>query len=245
MKVKTGFTAAFFFISMMFAVAQEKVLTAGLQIRPFFSNKFFKTGPQQKDSSNVSFTLTPKGGYSAGGIIRYGISNTLSFETGINFIKRPHDVSLIKTVDNNEVNTVNTGFSSISYEIPANLLVFIQLSEKLFMDVALGASLDFYPSNLNTRGENFNHYSIRKNWMFPAVNASLGYEWRTEKSGFFYLGTSYHNPLNDIFITTIGYYENGKYQTGQQFLLSGNYLSIDFRYYFHQDPQKKQKKKKI
>lgn len=244
MKLKTGLTAAFLFASMMLVKAQEKVLTAGVQFRPFFSSKFFKTGPQQKDSSNVSFTVTPKGGYSAGGIIRYGISNTLSFETGINFVKRPYDVSLEKSVDGSVVNKVTTAFSSISYEVPANMLVFIQLSEKLFMDVALGVSLDFYPSNLNTRGEYFNHYSIRKNWMFPAVNASLGYEWRTEKSGYFYLGSSYHNPLNDIFITTIGYYEDGKYQTGRQFLLSGNYLSVDFRYFFHQDPLKKQKKKK-
>lgn len=244
MKFKFRIQAVFLIFSFLSASAQEKVLTAGVQIRPFFSNKFFKTGPQTKDSSNVSFTVTPKGGYSAGGIIRYGVSNTLSFETGINFIKRPHDVGLVKTIDGSIINKVSTDFSAISYEIPANMLVFIQLSERLFMDVALGVSLDFYPSNLSTRGEYFNHYSIRKNWMFPAVNASIGYEWRTEKSGFFYLGSSYHNPLNDIFITTIGYYEDGRYKTGQQFLLSGNYLSVDFRYFFHQDPLKKQKKKK-
>jgi hypothetical protein len=244
MNLKSGFAFAFLLMFLMDALAQEKVLTAGFQIRPFFASKFFKTGTQQKDSSSVSFTVTPRGGYSAGGIIRYGISKTVSFETGINFVKRPHDVRLVKTTDGSMVNSVHTGFSSVSYEIPANMLVFIQLSERLLMDVALGVSLDFYPSNLNTRGENFNHYSIRKNWLFPAVNASIGYEWRTEKSGYFYLGTSYHNPLDDIFITTIGYYESGRYQTGQQFLLSGNYLSVDFRYFFHQDPLKKQKKKK-
>jgi len=244
MKLNTGLLTAFLILPVFIVSAQEKVLTAGVQVRPFFSNKFFKTGPQLKDSSNVSFMVTPKGGYSAGGIIRYGINNTLSFETGINFIKRPHDLTLNKTTDGSIVNTVNTDFSAISYEMPANMLVFIQLGEKLFMDVALGVSLDFYPSNLNTRGEYFNHYSIRKNWMFPAVNASIGYEWRTEKSGYFYLGSSYHNPLNDIYITTIGYYEDGRYQTGQQFLLSGNYLSVDFRYFFHQYPLKKQKEKK-
>ncbi len=220
MKLNSGLATVILAFSFLTVSAQEKVLTAGIQFRPFFSSKFFKTGPQTKDSSNVSFTVTPKGGYSAGGIIRYGINNTLSFETGINFIKRPHDISLVKMIDGNTVNTANTGFSAISYEIPANMLVFIQLTEKLFMDVSLGVSLDFYPSNLNTRGENFNHYSIRKNCMFPAVNASLGYEWRTAKSGYFYIGSSYHNPLNDIFITTLGYYENGMYQTGQQFLLS-------------------------
>lgn len=243
MKLKPVFIAAFSLITCFGASAQEKVLTAGVQIRPFFSSKFFKTGPQVKDSSQVTFTVTPKGGYSAGGIIRYGMTGTLSFETGINFIKRPHDVSLVKTENGMILNSVNTRFSAISYEVPANLLVFLQLSEKLFMDVALGISLDFYPSNLNTSGNNFNHYSVRKNWMFPAVNASLGYEWRTTKSGYFFFGSSYHNPLNDIFITTLGYYENGIYKTGQQFLLSGNYLSLDFRYFFHQDPLKKTKKK--
>ncbi len=225
-------------------MAQERVLTAGMKFRPFFSSKFFKTGPQQKDSNQVQFTVTPKGGYSAGGVVRYGISHTLSFETGIYFIKRPYQVRLEKTDGNNSVRKVETRFSSISYEIPSCLLVFLQLSEHLFMNVSMGFTMDFYPSNLNTTGEYFNHYSVRKNWIFPAVHAGLGYEWRTGKKGYFYLGASYHQPLNDIFVTTIGYYENGRYQTGQQFILSGNYLAIDLAYFFHQDPLRKSRQKR-
>jgi hypothetical protein len=223
--------------------AQHRVLTAGMKVRPFFSSKFFKTGPQQKDSSQVQFTVKPVGGYSVGGVVRYGISHTLSFETGIHFIKRPYRVSLEKTDGNHSVHKVETRFSSISYEIPTCLLVFLQLSEHLFMDVFMGFSMDFYPSNLNTTGEHFNHYSVRKNWIFPSVKAGLGYEWRTAKKGYFYLGASYHQPLDDIFVTTIGYYENGRYQTGQQFILSGNYLAIDLAYFFHQEPLKKPWKK--
>ncbi|MCC6384074.1 MAG: hypothetical protein LC117_05005 [Bacteroidia bacterium] len=225
------------------SVAQENVLTAGVQFRPFFTNKFFRTGAQSKDSSNVNFTITPKGGFSAGGVVRYGFTGTLSFETGINIIKRPHDLNITKTIDGNTIITTHTRFTSISYEIPVCILVFLQLSDHLFMDAGLGLSMDFYPSHLFTYGENFQQYSRRKNWMFPAVNASLGYEWRTEKSGYFYIGSSYHNPFSEIYTSTIGYYENGRYLTGQQFLLSGNYLSIDFRYFFPQDPLKKQKKK--
>lgn len=219
--------------------AQKNVLTAGFQFKPIFSNKFFNVGPQTKDSSNISFTIRPSGGYNVGAIIRYGLSETFSAETGINYVKRPYELQI-----KDGAYTSNTRFSIIGYEIPLSAIVFIRLSEKLFVDASLGTVFDFFPSNVQSMDTNFLHYSRRKSWIFPGVTGNFGFEYRTVKSGYFYFGASYHRPFSNIYTTTIGYYVDDTYKTGQQFLLAGNYLTIDFRYYFHEDPLKKQKKKK-
>ncbi len=223
------------------SISQDNVLTAGIQIKPIFTSKFFNTGSQSKDSSGVRFDLNPKGGYCVGAIVRYGITNRVSAETGINFIKRPYQIS----ITNDSLSFSGTSpFAIIGYEIPLSALVFIQLSEYIFMDASLGMSFDFFPSSVQSEDEYFKHLGRRRSWIFPAVTANLGYEYRTVKSGYFYLGASYHRPFRDIFENTFIYYINDKYFSGQRFLLSGNYLTVDFRYYFHEDPLKKQKKKK-
>jgi hypothetical protein len=113
------------------------------------------------------------------------------------------------------------------------------------MDVSLGLSLDFFPSDVQSSDEYFKHYGTRKSWLGESVLANLGYEYRTEKSGYFYIGASYHRPFNDIYYSTVAYYrDHNHYTSGQQFLISGNYLTLDLRYFFHEDPLKKQKKKK-
>jgi len=219
--------------------AQENVLTAGFQFKPIFSNKFFNVGPQTKDSSNISFTVKPSGGYNIGAIIRYGFSETFSGETGINYVKRPYELQI-----KDAGYTSNTRFSIIGYEIPLSAIVFIRLSEKLYVDASLGAVFDFFPSDIQSEGDYFKHFGKRKYWIFASVLANLGWEYRTEKSGYFYLGASYHRPFKDIYSSTIGYYINDNYVTGQQFLISGNYLTFDIRYFFHEDPLKKSSKKK-
>ena len=222
--------------------AQDNVLTAGIQIKPIFSNEFFKTGPQSlSGDSGTNFTVKPGSGFCAGMIVRYGITKNVSFETGINYVKRKYAL----TIQDSTFFTGNSDFRIVGYEIPVSALVFIQLSEKMFMDASLGISLDFFPSNVQSRDDYFRQIGERKNWVSESVIANLGYEYRTEKSGYFYIGASYHRPFKDIYYSTVAYYRNkDDYTSGQQFLLSGNYLTVDFRYFFHEDPLKKQSKKK-
>lgn len=230
-----------FFLIIPYSIfAQYNVLTAGFQIKPIFPNKFFGTGPQTlSGDSGVSFTIKPNAGYCFGMVIRYGISNTVSLETGINYVKRTYN-----QIINDGSFAVNSKYSIIGYEIPLSGLVFIPLSEKIFMDASLGASFDFFPSDIQTEGDYYKQYGRRKNWIFTSVIANLGWEFRTEKKGYFYLGASYHRPFTDIYNSTVGYYRDKvHYTTGQEFLLSGNYLTFDFRYFFHEEPLKKAKKK--
>ena len=223
-------------------VAQEKTITAGFQFKPIFSSKFFNTGPESLVVNNVNFTIEPSGGYCFGMVIRRGFTNTLSFETGINYVKRNFSISIRDTAPE-----VNGNFSMVSYEIPVLGLVFIQLSDYIFMDVALGLSLDFYPSDLRSGNETYEHYSAKKSWFSPAVLANVGWEYRTESSGFFYLGASFHRPFSNIYSSFVGLpnlnpTNNSKTEPPLQ--LQGSYLTVDLRYFFHSDPLKRKKVKK-
>jgi len=217
--------------------AQENVITAGVQFKPIFSSKFFETGPSESVDNNVKFNLKPGGGYCVGMVIRKGITNRISFESGINYVKRNYDLSITDSSNNRE-----SDFSIIGYEIPLQGLVFIQLSDYIFMDAALGVSLDFYPSDIRTYDTYFNHYSARRSWFSPGLLANLGWEYRTEKIGYFYIGASYHRPFEYTYFSFIMYPDDKIPLAQSKTELQGNYLTVDFRYFFHSDPQKRKKK---
>jgi hypothetical protein len=219
------------------AWAQERVITAGFQFRSLFSSEFFNTGPVDLTDNRVNFEMAPGSGSSFGMVIRKGFTNTVSFETGIHYIKRNYKIAMTDSIGKE-----SSSFSIIGYEIPVSGLVFIQLSDEIFMDVSLGLSLDFYPSDIQSTGDRFAHYSARKNWFSPAVIAGLGWEYRTEKSGYFYLGASYHRPFDYIYYSYFNYPDNETptAQAGSE--LQGNYLSFDIRYFFHSEPEKRKKK---
>ncbi len=219
--------------------AQKRVLTAGFQFKPIFTSNFLNTGPINIDQDSVSFNIKQKFGYCLGMVVRYGVTKTVSFETGINYVKRNFDLNV--TTD-----TVNESgdFGIVGYEIPLKGLVFIQLAKKLYMNGGAGISLDFYPSDISTQGDYYKHLGLRRRIMTPSYLANLGFEYRTEKSGYFYLGASFHRPFRDIFISYLQY-EPILQGPRAETLLSGNYLTVDIRYFFHDVPvEKKYKAKK-
>jgi len=111
------------------------------------------------------------------------------------------------------------------------------------MNVSGGFSLDVYPSDLYTFDDYFQNAVNRFNWIKTSLIANLGWEYRTPKIGYFYFGASYHRPFSHIMRDFVNYTGNGR-DEGVFFDLSGNYLTLDFRYFFHEDPQKKRTKKK-
>ena len=227
-------------LSSTISFAQERVVTFGIQVKPIIPLGFFDTGEQKEVSNNVDFTLTPKTGLGFGMVIRKGFTKSLSFETGINLIRRNYDLT-ITDADSNF--TSNSSFKMSNYEIPVLGLVYVQLGDNLFMNVAGGFSLDVYPTDLRTVGVNFSNDLIRFQWLSTSLLANIGWEYRTEESGYLYFGASLHRPFSPIFKEFIVYDGFSKNET-MQFDLSGNYFTIDIRYFFHEDKQKKKKKKK-
>lgn len=235
---KTSCLVFFFFFLLNVLSAQKGVTTVGLQIKPIFESGLLKTGKEKISQNNVDFDITLKSGFAAGMIIRRGFSDLLSLEGGINYVKRKYELVI---TDNDAAFKGISEFRIIGYEIPLSLLVYAQLGENLFMNASMGYCLDIFVSDIYTFDTSyFDNYALFNSRFRSAVIANLGLELRTEKSGYFYIGASYHRPFGDIYVEKVLYEANGKKEeitTG----LSGNYLTLDLRYFFHEEPDKKRR----
>src|ERR1051326_7726196 len=176
--------------SMTLLYSQENIFTAGFQYKPIFPSAFFSTGTNTVSQNSANFSVSQKYGYCAGMILRRGITKRFSFETGINYVKRNYSLNITNTNFSG-----NYHFTIIGYEVPLQMLIFIRLGERLYMNAASGISLDISPSTIFTFNDYYKHFAERHSEFQGSVLANLGYEYRTEKSGYFYLGASYHLPF--------------------------------------------------
>ena len=110
---------------------------------------------------------------------------------------------------------------------------------------ALGVSMDFYPSDVESIVEEGSIFIFRRNWAQFGVLGNVGVEYRTDKSGIFYLGATFHRPFNDMALADLTWTYLGP-PTVRRFAvrtpLSGSYLTVDLRYYFHEDPERRVKR---
>lgn len=242
MLIKRIFLFSLAIIGLFFNLkAQKEVTTFGLQFKPIISSEIINTGPQTIKQGAVSFTIEPNQGYSFGMVIRRGITDQFSFESGINYTKRNFNLSLLNdTLDLDG----NSKFSYVIYEIPVMGLIYVQLGENLYLNTAFGASLNFLPSSWESFDTYFNHFSQRKSWIVPSLLANMGVEYRTRKDGTFYAGFSYHRPFSELTTAGVGYIEDKLEKEAVFFDITGNYLTIDLRYFFHEDPLWKQKRER-
>lgn len=222
-----------FFLKSFPVAAQGKLNTVGIQIKPVLPFQFLNTGIKTVYQDQVAYGITLHSGYSAGMVIRHGFSDLLALETGINYVKRSYELQITDGIFNGI-----SKFRIIGYEIPVNLLVYIRLGEKIYMNASMGPSLDMFASDVRSYDDYFEQRSFRKSLFQPAVTGNLGWEYRTPKSGYIYVGASYHRPFSYIYITKINYQQRNALIES----LAGNYLTIDLRYFFFEDPKKKSKK---
>jgi hypothetical protein len=239
-----------FFIVLLFSVqgkTQERVTTFGLQLKPIIPVEFFSAGKQEVNNSDFQYTNQPKLGMSFGMVIRKGITKNISIETGLNFLKRNFDLTI------NDLSTSFSGtsdFSIVNYEIPLLALVYVELSRNIFMNVSGGFSLDIYPTPLYVEGTYFTNAINRSDWIQPSLLVNIGWEYRTAKSGYIYFGASLHRSFNKMifreFVSYSAINANGDREIFDEaiFDLTGNYFTLDLRYFFHEEKQKKKKKKK-
>lgn len=220
---------------------QRRVLTFGGQFKPMIPSGFLNAQKVETEVSNVNYRTDQRFGYAAGFLIRRGFTDKLSLETGISFVQRNFSLN---------IDSLNNGYSTqidyriIGYEIPLVGLVYIQLSKEIFMNVSFGGTIDLYPSDVygNDRA-NWSHETVRYNWAQVSMLANLGWEYRTAKDGTFYIGASFHRPFNPMYLSKIGHGPNPLYPDAK-LDLNGNYLTLDFRYFFHEDPMKRKERKK-
>lgn len=220
---------------------EDRKLIAGIQIRPLLASKFFGAGPVTDSDRHLETTIKPSLGYTFGMVIRRSFTSKIALETGINYFKR--NFSFMNVDDSLDI-TDNTEFGVVSYEIPLQALFYIRLSQKFYMNVSMGTSFNWFASDVYSKGNDpdFSQYTeITKGWLKMALLANIGWEMRTEKSGYFYLGSSLHRPLFPIGTSYVKY-DQGPWKYEVELPLRGGVLTFDFRYFF---PESKRKKNRL
>ena len=179
-------------------------------------------------------------------VVRRGLTRNWSVESGICMVQRNYTLHFNHPEFSGEK---ELRFRYIAYEIPMQALVFVKLSDRLFMNASAGASIDLYPSNVesstyqyrDTLRFDFYQKTYKQSWIQLALLANYGFEWRTPDKGYFYLGASYHRPFRAIGTTAVLFELNGD-PARTTTRLGGNYLTADFRYFFNEKPEKRKKK---
>ena len=116
-------------------------------------------------------------------IIRHRLNNTFSIESGLNYIQRNFTLTINHNGDNTAFTDL-TKFGMRSYEIPLQILTYVQISKFWHLNVAFGISHNVLASNIFSYGENTNSYfqnTERRQGGYEALLANIGIEYRTEK----------------------------------------------------------------
>ncbi len=247
MKAKFYFLVSFWFLQLTL-VAQKGQTTLGLQLKPMFASKFFESGPQRFVSDSLDATLSQKLGWNTGVVIRKGINDMWSLESGISMVQRNFELQFFS--QRYQVNNV-LKYKMVGYEIPVQALIYVQLSPKWFINGSGGVALDFYPSNLYKTGSVMKDSlyidayakTFRTRWAMLAATANLGFEYRTNDHGYFYMGASYHRPMGDIALTQLRVESKG---AGNDLWIpiGGTYLTLDPRYFLKPDKEVMKQKKR-
>lgn len=222
-----------------YSKAQKRSTLFGIQLKPIFSSSITNTGPQSEQEGNVNFRLEQKLGFNFGMVVRKEISDQISLETGINFTQRNYDLSI--SVEDSTNFNATSDFRYIIYEIPIKALVYVQAGQNTYINAAFGGVANFLPSNWESFDSYFEHFSLRRSWIIPALVANLGFEYRSQKDGYFYFGISFQRPFTNITTAGILYKVDQVEQERTFFDVSGDYLTFDFRYFFNEPPEKRRR----
>lgn len=204
----------------------------GLQFKPLIPGNFLGTSQVKVSDKEFFATFTQTFGYSFGANVRIGLTKLISLETGINQVQRNYNIDF--SIPDSNLYAKNN-FGMVNYDVPLNALFYIQLSEKFFMNASLGGSIVYNPTDVATKTvDNKNNAFIHEGRRYSRVgfemSANFGVEFRTEKSGIFYLGTSGRIPVKPIF-QVAAVYERQYYKRVAIGDMIGTYLSFDIRYY--------------
>lgn len=213
--------------------AQRGETLFGFQYKPIIPNRLIGMFDQEFNKGIFESTVTQKVGHTIGGIIRVGLGDVFAIETGIKYTQRNFKLDYAVPdsgyVEQGKVRVV-------SYEMPIACLVFIRLSDRMFMNTALGVSLNLFPSDVRTfipidANERFQQEGAYRSKFQAALMANLGFEYRTKEKGTFYLGGSYHLPFSPIMTFAMSY-EKPPTNVVAIDNIRGSYLTLDLRYYF-------------
>jgi hypothetical protein len=210
-------------------------LLFGLQARILQPSEFLGPHTSTLLDGGFSSSLNQKTGFSYGALIRADYTKSISLEVGLNYIQRQFNAQMSYTDSITSISDSNK-LTFINYEIPLTGIVKIQMGQKLFATAGLGPSFSYKPTNVALIDQpggphTFYHSGTVKKFGID-LNAQIGFEFRTRKSGIYYIGGAVKVPTNYLFNW------GGKYskQNSSQYFIdftkvNGAFLTIDLRYY--------------
>ena len=207
----------------------------GIQSRVVLPSDFL--GPIKTSLANEGFqsNLIQKIGFSYGALVRADYTKNITLECGINYIQRQFKAEMSYSDSIESVSDTNK-LTFINYELPITGIVKIQLARNLFSLVGLGPSFTFKPTNvalidLPGGKHTFYHSGSVKKFGID-LNTQAGFELRTKKLGYFYLGGGVKVPTSYLFNWGGKYAQQGSSESLIDFeKTNGAFLSIDIRYY--------------
>jgi hypothetical protein len=206
----------------------------GFQLRPIVPNAYLNTSFESASLPNFNYSAKSDFGMSFGSIIRKPLGKFWNLETGLNFVKRNYTLNF-NLNDSVSVSSEHD-MTFIAYEIPIQALVYVRLGKALYMNASAGVCFDFFPSETETFSServdstyfDFTQKTYRIKWAALAAQTNLGFEYRTEKKGYYYLGASFHRPFNRI-AASQGVIDTNAGSERLWLSLSGSYFSIDLK----------------
>lgn len=196
----------------------------GAQISGVFPSRFIENNEVYVDHDTATYFFEQKNGMYFGMEIRHELSPWFALEYGINLVKRNYSLTVDYKGDSE-----TEGLGILYYEGPFSALVFIQLSKKIFMNASVGYCSNYFPSDLAISNL---MYAKRKNWVLPSLTANIGFELRTEKMGYIYLGCTYNRFFDSIYRMRVQ--EPGDIiNSFTVFEENGSYFSVNLKYYFN------------
>jgi hypothetical protein len=215
--------------------SQKVFVTAGPELSLTLPTEFGSSN--RKQLQDTLFIVNPEIRFRVGCALRVDFSKTFSLRTGLYYISRQHQFKVgisdaIGQVISSEI--YSNSINYIGYEIPAMLLAYARLGENVFLNNSIGFSFDFFPSSAQKLDPNeaFKMFVGRNSWIVPSLKASIGFEYRSMKNGYFYFGGNFHQPffsIADLFVE-----RNNPAPFGlqaQKLPLSGTYFSLDAIFY--------------
>jgi hypothetical protein len=216
----------------------QKTAVFGFQIEPIVPSDMFRIRTTTIEKDDVSFSINPKYGFVFGTYLAVNITERFTIESGISNINRDFTINAKESSESHLLR-----FTVKNFEIPLALTYYVRLSERVYMGHTLGISFQIPPSHLisrkkwvGTQGTNsiFEQLSIRRYWVIPTYKGGIGFEYRTESNGIFYIGPVYHLfvPLYSTQIT----YRNNDINELFHTKPIGDFFGIVFRYSFTPSP---------
>lgn len=220
--------------SVHYSVGQGSTIF-GMQYRPIIPNEIFNGESFDMSNEEVEASVSNKFSHTFGMVIRHNFTDNWSLETGINQLRRNIWIDALHYASEK---TSRFDLGMLTYELPVQAMYFVQLGSEIYMNASAGMSVNFFPSEHSkvSPGEGvFRAQSARKSWAGLSVLANVGWEYRTDNSGYFYLGASLHRPINNVSQIQVAYRLDGQPYLEAFEWYRGNFMSLDIRYYFPAD----------